>query len=279
MSTTRSDAGSIRPRRPQHHIGAAGSLAVGLLLLTSACDRGSEQTVPAPYVGTVPPVAQSGGYGDEHRIPLPEADQRLCTAVVILLDTSGSMNESVPDLTGTKQPKHQIARTALDRIVDYTEQWQQSHPDRMIQLGVLPFSSSTRPVLPMGEFKAQQARAALASIPGAAGGTAIGDALAKGFQALYQSGCVRKYLVCITDGQNTVGPPPDRVARQLYDQTRGEVEVHFVAFDTSAAYFSFLASVNGYTVQANDGAQLAGRLAEIYEKRILAEAMPAEKQE
>lgn len=78
------------------------------------------------------------------------------------------------DASGAEQPKHQIARAALEKIVDYTEQWKQAHPDRIIQLGVLSFSSSARPVLPMGEFKAPNARAAVASIPGPAGGTAIG---------------------------------------------------------------------------------------------------------
>nr|HPM23150.1 hypothetical protein [Phycisphaerae bacterium] len=97
-------------------------------------------------------------------------------------------------------------------------------------------------------------------------------ALEAGFKALYASGCVRKYVVCITDGENTVGPPPDRIARQLFAQTGGEVEIHFVAFDTSAAQFAFLKSANGAVVEAADGAQLQARLAEIYEKRILAEA-------
>lgn len=250
-----------------------------LLLLGCGCDSRSEQvTVPTSPVNTAQPRQRAGGYGESHRIELPAADQRLCTAVVILLDTSGSMRESVADTSGGKQPKHEIARSALERIVAYTEQWQQSHPDRAIQLGVFNFSSSARAVLPMGEFKADAARTALAAVPGPGGGTAIGDALVQGFQALYQSGCVRKYLVCITDGQNTAGPAPKRVAKQLFDQTGGEVEIHFVAFDTSADYFAFLANVNGHTVQANDGPQLAARLSEIYEKRILAEAMPAEKE-
>lgn len=280
MSTIRRDHRSIGRRRRGAAACTTAGVVLSLLLAVAGCGRDQPTSPPSSSSGSKAKRApQAGGYGDEYRIPLPAADQRLCTAVVIVLDTSGSMKETVLDASGAKQPKHQIARAALEKIVDYTEQWKQAHPDRIIQLGVLSFSSSARAVLPMGEFKAPDARAAVASIPGPAGGTAIGDALQQGFQALYQSGCVRKYLVCITDGQNTSGPPPERVAKQLYDQTQGEVEMHFVAFDTSAEYFSFLASVNGYTVQANDGAQLAGRLSDIYEKRILAEAMPAEKAE
>ena len=38
----------------------------------------------------------------------------------------------------------------------------------------------------------------------------------------------------------------DWVARGLYGQTKGEVELHFVAFDTSASQFQFLKEVNGH---------------------------------
>ena len=66
---------------------------------------------------------------------------------------------------------------------------------------------------------------------------------------------------------------PDGAYALLWKRpTGGEVEIHFVAFDTSAAQFAFLKSANGAVVEAADGAQLQARLAEIYEKRILAEA-------
>jgi uncharacterized protein YegL len=279
MSTNRLHSSRVARIRSQCARILGGGILLGLMIAAPACDGRSEQTAgPKPAGGFSPNTRSQRGYGAEHQIPLPRADQRLCTAVVILLDTSGSMGESVRGSDGARQPKHQIARAALERIVEYTREWRDKHPDRAIQLGILNFSSSARPVLPMAAFDAKAAQDALASIPAPGGGTAIGDAMTKGFQALYASGCVRKYLVCITDGQNTSGPRPERVARQLYDQTRGEVELHFVAFDTSADYFDFLKDVNGYTVQADDGAQLADKLAEIYEKRILAEAMPAEKE-
>ena len=67
------------------------------------------------------------------------------------------------------------------------------------------------------------------------------------------------------------------MARQLYSQTHGDVEMHFVAFDTSAEHFRFLKDTGGSAFEAADGNQLQARLTEIYEKRIFAEAMPAEK--
>jgi Mg-chelatase subunit ChlD len=210
---------------------------------------------------------------------LPAADQGLCTGVVILIDTSGSMAQTVRDRDGRKRPKHEIARDALRRIVDFTGTWSAAHRDRPLQLGVFRFSSSASPVLPMGAFNQSTAASAIAAIPGPGGGTAIGEALKDAFRALYASGCVRKHVVCITDGENTSGAQPDWVARGLFAQTHGEVELHFVAFDMSASHFAFLKNVNGHAVEAADGEQLAAKLSEIYEKRILAEAMPAEKAE
>jgi Mg-chelatase subunit ChlD len=252
-----------------------GKLVLVLGLLLSGCDR---SPVPGSHGGKARPAARMSAEVASNAIPLPDAGQRLCTAVVILIDTSGSMKETVRDQHGQQRPKHVIAREALAKIIDYTGQWQKSHEDRVLEVGLFNFSSSASRVLPMGPFDLAKARQALQAVPTPGGGTAIGEAVAEGFKALYQSGCVRKYLVCITDGENTAGPPPDRVSRQLFAQTHGEVEMHFVAFDTSARKFAFLSEVNGHTVEAADGAQLQARLSDIYEKRILAEAMPAEKE-
>lgn len=249
--------------------GGLGCLSLASILF--ACDRpstpGRQSTADESTAATAAP-----------RYQLPQADQRLCSAVALLIDTSGSMAQTVPDRAGEKQPKCVIARSALQRILDYTQQWRQQHPDRTLQLGIYRFSSSSAEILPMADFDAERAQAAVAELPAPAGGTAIGEALETGFRALYASGCVRKYIVCVTDGNNTTGPTPQRVARALHAQTGGEVELHFVAFDTSADDFAFLKKVNGFVVEAADGAQLDARLAAIYEQRILAEAPSVEKE-
>jgi hypothetical protein len=257
-----------RDRRPLNGL----VLCLGLAL--AGCDRSSS---PGSSGGS---TSSSSGVPAEvatNLIPLPQADERLCTAVVILIDTSGSMKEAVQDQGGRRQPKYVVAREALTRIVDYTGEWQKAHADQALQIGLFSFNSSASQVLPMGPFDLASTRKAVQSIPHPGGGTAIGEAVEEAFKSLYRSGCVRKHLLCITDGENTVGPPPDRVSRQLFAQTHGEVEMHFVAFDTSAEKFGFLKDVNGHTVEAADGAQLQTRLSDIYEKRILAES-PGEKE-
>ena len=244
-------------------------MLLAFFALVVSCAKESNQTPSAPSATETTTPAPG--------IVLPQVDQRICTAVAILVDTSGSMEQKVRDQSRRMQPKSVIARDALRKIVDVTEHWSAAHPDRPLMVGIYSFSSSASPVLPVGLFNSNQAQTAVTAIPAPGGGTAIGDALQGGFKALYASGCVRKHIVCITDGENTSGPAPNRVARDLFTQTGGEVELHFVAFDTSAEKFGFLKDVNGHVVEAADGEQLSARLTEIYERRILAEAMPAEK--
>lgn len=240
--------------------------------IIGGCGRAPAPVLTPPHPATAPPAPSVLG-----PIALPHAPQRPGTAVVVLIDTSGSMGQKVRDASGRERPKHDVARDALAHVVQVTEAWHSAHPTTNLQLGIVNFSGVTTTVLPMGPFDAAAAREAIARIPAPAGGTAIGLALEEGFKALYGTGSIRKHLVCITDGENSVATPPDLMARQLHSQTGGDVELHFVAFDTSSQNFAFLKQVNG-TVEEADGAGLQKRLAELYEKRILVEAMPAEKE-
>ncbi len=249
-------------------------LALGVVIMAalSGC-KPRQDTKPMPAKA---PVTEPR-FHSPYTINLPKVDQRLGTAVVVLLDTSGSMANPVQDRTGRSRPKHEIAREALEGILQYTHDWKQKHPDRVLELGIYRFSSAAVEVLPIGAFDLAKAREAVKRIPTPGGGTAIGQALEDGFKALYKTGCTRKFVVCITDGENTAGNPPEYIGRILHEQTKGDVEMHFVAFDTSPQKFGFLKGMNGQVVEASDGTQLQARLNDIYEKRILAEAPPAEK--
>jgi hypothetical protein len=250
-------------------------LTACLLILAALAGCGERAAAPPAARPTArqeqsPPLARS--------IELPQPDQRPGIAIVVLIDTSGSMAQSVRGHAGHQRPKNEIAREVLARIVDVTRDWHSRHSETPLYLGIVSFSGVTSNVLPAHPFDVAPTQAALGRIPAPAGGTAIGLALQEGFKALYGTGCFRKHLVCITDGDNTVATPPELMARQLYAQTKGEVELHFVAFDTSARHFGFLKEVNGTVEEAADGAQLQTHLVELYEHRILVEAMPAEKE-
>lgn len=253
-------------------------IVIAIAMTAVGCGRASKPHPQAPLAPSPVNSTSNSGSNLLPHIDLPQPSQRLGTAVVILIDTSGSMEQRVNDHAGHQQPKYQIAREALQKIIGFTDAWQSNHKETPFYLGISSFSSDVSEVLKMSLFDSAKASQAVQKIPHPAGGTAIGKALSAGFVDLYSTGCVRKHLVCITDGNNTVGTPPDLMARQLYSQTHGDVEMHFVAFDTTGKHFEFLKTTGGSVLEAADGNQLQAQLTEIYEKRIFAEAMPAEKQ-
>jgi hypothetical protein len=92
---------------------------------------------------------------------------------------------------------------------------------------------------------------------------------------LYQAGVFRKYILVVTDGENTTGRSPKDVAREIWGKSEGAVQVYFVAFDTSPEKFAFLKEVGGDVLGAGTGAELRHALDGIYQGKILAEAPPA----
>src|SRR5262249_40158349 len=122
-------------------------------------------------------------------------------------------------------------------------------------------------------------RGALAEVPRPGGGTAIGEALATARPDLYRAGVFRKYLLVVTDGENTTGRSPDHVVSEIWQKSQGAVQVYFVAFDTSPEKFAFLKSAGGDVLGAGNGAELRRALDGVYQGKILAEAPAAGEKE
>jgi hypothetical protein len=118
-------------------------------------------------------------------------------------------------------------------------------------------------------------RGALESMEAPNGGTAIGDAMNAAREALYQSGIIRKYILVVTDGENTDGRSPADVAREIARRSEGAVRMYFVAFDVDAQKFAFVREVRGEVLGARNGLALRASLDTIYRGKILAEAMDA----
>jgi Mg-chelatase subunit ChlD len=208
-------------------------------------------------------------YQEESAAPYQsEVDEGLGAAVAILVDTSGSMKEEAP---GDNRPKAVVAREALEAMFDATESLIATRPDFAVKVGIYSFSSEASIVLPMQSFNRTAIRDALARLPRPGGGTAIGEAMAAARPDLYRAGVFRKYLLVVTDGENTAGRAPDQVAREIFRKSERAVEIYFVAFDTSADRFSFLKQVQGDVMGAGNGPELTKALDEIYRGRILAE--------
>jgi hypothetical protein len=145
-------------------------------------------------------------------------------------------------------------------------------PDFPVKIGIYSFSSHVRRLRPISAYDRGAIRATLSTVPQPGGGTAIGEALAAARPDLYRSGVFRKYLLVVTDGENTTGRSPDDVAREIWRKSEGAVQVYFVAFDTTAEKFAFLKEVGGDVIAAGTGSELRQALDGIYQGKILAEA-------
>ena len=202
-------------------------------------------------------------------------EEGLGAAVAILVDTSGSMREPPP---GDSRPKYLIAQEALEAMLDATDAFVSKRPEFPIKIGIYSFSSSVRRLRPIAPYDRAAIRLALSNLPRPGGGTAIGEALGEARPDLYRAGVFRKYLLVVTDGDNTTGRSPDDVAREIWRKSEGAVQVYFVAFDTSPEKFAFLKHVGGDVIGAGTGAELRTAIDGIYQGKILAEAAGAERE-
>jgi Mg-chelatase subunit ChlD len=205
-----------------------------------------------------------------------EVEEGIGAAVAILIDTSGSMRGDVP---GSSRPKSIVAQEAVEEMLEATEAFVARRPDFPVKVGIYSFSSHARTLLPMRAYDRAAIRRALEELPKPGGGTAIGEALRHARPDLYRSGVFRKYLLVVTDGENTSGRSPERVAREIWQKSEGAVNTYFVAFDTSPEKFAFLKDVGGEVIAAGTGVELHRALDGIYQGRILAEAPAAGERE
>ncbi len=205
-----------------------------------------------------------------------EMEEGLGAAVAILIDTSGSMREDAP---GDGRPKYVVAREALETMLDATDAFVARRPDFPIKIGIYSFSSSVHVLRPIQPYDRAAIRTVLAGLPRPGGGTAIGEALHESRPDLYRAGVFRKYILVVTDGENTSGRSPDRIARDIWSKSEGAVQIYFVAFDTSPQKFAFLKDIGGDVLGAGTGNELRSALEQVYQGKILAEALDAGEKE
>ena len=241
----------------------AAALLLPCLLACQPNTRANRSADSAP-----PPAVDSAPYQ-------AEVEEGLGAAVAILVDTSGSMREKAP---GDSRPKYVVAQEALEAMLDATDAFIARRPDFPIKIGVYSFSSGVRTLRPIQPYNRSEIRAVLANVPRPGGGTAIGEAMHAARPDLYRAGVFRKYLLVVTDGENTSGRRPDMVAQEIWRKSQGAVQVYFVAFDTNPEKFAFLKEVGGDVIGANTGVELRTALDGIYQGKILAEATGAERE-
>jgi Mg-chelatase subunit ChlD len=255
---------------------ARAAAAVLVCLLVAACDapRQSGQSGRSGSSGTAGGTRSTLPARDvESSAPYQaEVEEGLGAAVAILVDTSGSMKDVAP---GDSRPKYIVAREALEAMLDATDAVVAKRSGFPIKVGIYSFSSSATRLLPILPYDRTTVHRILETLPQPGGGTAIGDAMRAARPDLYKAGVFRKYILVVTDGENTAGNSPDSVARDIFRKSEGGVQIHFVAFDTSPQKFAFLSDVGGSVLGATNGMDLKAKLDEIYQGKILAEAVDA----
>jgi Mg-chelatase subunit ChlD len=212
----------------------------------------------------------------EQLTPQAPVEQKEGLAAAIVIDVSGSMDESVAGQDGRKQKKIEIARRAALDLVGQFASYAADHQDEPVQLGIFEFSRrrgdpDCRVVVPMGAPDRDRAGAAIAGLE-ADGGTPIGQAMITAKLALDKTGLTRRHLLLVTDGENTDGIEPDRVAVGI--GKRPEVErpaIYFVAFDVDAGRFNGVRDAGGLVLSAANATELNSTLDSLLRGKILVE--------
>ncbi len=193
------------------------------------------------------------------------------TAVYLLIDVSGSMNEQVANASGAKEQKIAIARRAALDVYKAVAKYAEERKDHPMRIAVAAFSGQTVNVVPMGKPDVALAERAIAGLH-TNGDTAIGDAVVEAQKALDATGLRSQHILVVTDGENTSGKSPVSVAtaiKALPETLRPNVYV--VAFDVKASVFDGVKAQDWQVFSAKDGKELSQRLDEVVGGHILIE--------
>ena len=195
-------------------------------------------------------------------------------AIAIVYDTSGSMNSPVKNAQGKWTPKFQIGNRAVENIVDQLEKFSKTSPKKL-QVGLFAFSlQGGKEVVPVGPFEPAKLRDWVTGFKKPDGGTPLGNASAEAATALMKTKAGARHVLVITDGENTIGPPPEQKIAAINKEgmkTGNLVAFHFVAFDVNASVFAAIKKEGATLLSAADEKQLNERLTFVLEDKILLE--------
>lgn len=208
----------------------------------------------------------------------PAAADEEGVAVAIVYDTSGSMNDPVKDEAGKAAPKYLIANRALGAIANRIQTFATNSAaggPRKINAGLFVFQKDgPHAAIPFGPFNAAALTTWAQGFSKPTGGTPLGNTLNTAGRTVINSGLMRKHVLVITDGLNTIGPEPAAILARLQQeagQKQTGLSVHFVAFDVDAKIFNGVKKLGATVVGAANESQLNTQLEFILEKKILLE--------
>ena len=199
-------------------------------------------------------------------IPASAIEKKVGTAIMLVIDTSGSMSDTPREGGSTKIV---TARQAAKDVITKIQNFAAAHPEHQVVVGVMKFSTGTQVVVPIGSPSLQNSTAAIDSLKPESG-TAIGDAMFDAKKALDETGFGDKHIIVVTDGDNNTGRSPDSVAKTIFDLGADGAKMYVIGFDVDAMIYNPMkAYANIYS--AKDSTQLDSALQFIVGKKILAE--------
>ena len=213
---------------------------------------------------------------DEELAPPADVAAREGLAAAILIDVSGSMRDRVQGEGDEREPKILIARRAARELVEQFARYADDHPGEPVLLGIYEFSArnrqpDARAVMPMAPPDRARADAALAALR-PEGGTPIGGAMIVAKRELDATGLTNLHLLVVTDGENTGGYEPHRVAAAMNRRPEAErPSIYFVAFDVAASRFQRVKEAGGLVLAAANASELSTTLDTLLRGEILVE--------
>ena len=262
--------GSSNVRRLSVRACATAAVVLAVAFIAVCREKG-----PPPGIGR----AVEGGADrelDQRLQPESAVQPREGLAAAIVIDVSGSMRDRVSGTDGRREPKIETARRAATDLVDQFARYAEEHPGEPVLLGLYEFSDRNdappcRPIVPIGPPDRTRAGSAIATLR-ADGGTPIGEAMIVAKRELDKTGLTRRHLLVVTDGENTSGAAPERVASAIGRRPESErPSLYFVAFDVAASRFNSVRDAGGLVLGAANARELNDTLDTLLRGKILIE--------
>jgi Mg-chelatase subunit ChlD len=248
---------------------AGGMIAIVVL---AGCQRAAEK---APHETGSREDRESRRI-DEQLAPPSPTSTKDGIAAAIVIDVSGSMKDKVTGEGGREERKIDIARRAARDLVEQFARYADEHKNEPVVLGIYEFSErtgqpDTRSIIAMGPPDRSRADAAVAALR-ADGGTPIGQAMIDAKRELDKTGLSRRHLLLVTDGENTDGFEPVKVAQVINRRPEAErPSIYFVAFDVEASRFQGVRDAGGLVLAAANARELNSTLDGLLRGQILVE--------
>lgn len=237
-------------------------LALPLALLLTSCGQPTPEQKKAQADALIIEVGQA-----------PE-QKKDGIAVMVVVDTSGSMDGSVTDSGGTRTPKFQIARRCVAKVFDQVRTFASQHPNKEIVVGLNGFSSSSYVVLSPASIRSMNEQTISDAVQkiGSNGGTAIGDAIVEAKKSLDSLGYKHSHILTITDGENGSGRDPGEVAQAFAKLPPSQsASLYLIGFDVGTGSFQNVKNAGSLVLSASDENELMGTMKFVFGEKILAE--------